>query len=67
MCYLTLSLKSATVQFMAIQEMRRNPDWPVGLAHNAMAPLEKKFKLTICQNPEEIGESISAVEVKYNK
>ena len=44
MYYLTLSLKSATVQNMAMQEMRCDPDWPVGLAHNVMAALEKKFK-----------------------
>ena len=44
MYYLTLSLKSATVQNMIMQEMRRDPDWPVGLAYNVMAALEKKYK-----------------------
>ena len=44
MYYLTLSLKSATVQNMVMQEMRRDPNWPVGLAHNVMTALEKKYK-----------------------
>ena len=84
MYYLTLSLKSATVQNMVMQEMRCDPNWPVGLAHNVMTALEKKYKpqddvaememeaevlnirLTSRQNPEEIGESIPAVEAYSN-
>ena len=43
MYYLTLSLKSATVQNMVMQEMRCDTEWPVGLAYNVMAALEKKY------------------------